>query len=215
MATNHKTSLRNIELKRRFPEIVIAGIGRHPWGAHKFDEEEKNLFDSLITNQQFEVIGEVGLDYYFVKEKEKYSQQKLVFEYFLKQASILKKPIMIHQTGAEKDVVAILSTFKIQTNICCHWYSGESKYLRKLIDLDCYFSVNPAFLNSKRHQQVLENVNINRLLPETDSPVKFQGEMSTPLVVKRLYEKIAKKLVINQKDLSKIFYANFQNFLFI
>ena len=213
MATNYKTSLRNIELKRKFPEMIIAGIGRHPWGAHKFEEEEEKLFDALISKQHFDVFGEIGLDYYFVKETEKYSKQKYVFDYFLKIATKLKKPIMIHQTGAEKDIVDILSTYRKRSNVCCHWYSGESKFLRKLIDLDCYFSINPAFVNSKRHLLVLKNVNINRLLPETDSPVKFQGETSTPLIVKNLYEKIAKELLIDQKELSRLFLTNFQNYL--
>ncbi|NHJ04741.1 MAG: TatD family deoxyribonuclease [Candidatus Heimdallarchaeota archaeon] len=214
MATNFKTSIRNIELAKKCPNLVKAGIGRHPWGAHKFDKKEQLLFDELIQKNDFQIIGEIGLDHYFIKEEEKkYSQQELVFKYFLGKANEIKKPIMIHLTGAENLIADILTTYKLNSNICCHWFSGEKSILKKLIDLNSYFTINPAFLRSKNHKQVIEQVEVTRLLPESDGPLKFMDEIGSPSIMPILYEKIALKLKLKPEKLSEILLSNFQNYL--
>jgi len=214
MATNFKTSVRNIELAKKYPDLVKVGIGRHPWGAHKFDEKEQLLFEELFQKNNFDIIGEIGLDHYFIKEEEKYSQQKLVFEYFLGKANETKKPIMIHLTGAENKIADILTTYKLSSNLCCHWFSGEKSILKRLIDLNCYFSINPAFLRSKNHQQVIELVEVTRLLPESDGPVKFMDKIGSPSLMPIIYEKLAEKLKLRIEKLSEILLTNFQNYLF-
>ena len=153
MATNIKSSIRNLELAEKYPEIILPAIGRHPWGAHKFNEKEQEVFEELLENQKVVIIGEIGLDYYFIKEPEKYPKQIEVFQYFLKQAQRKSKPVMLHTTGAEKTICEILSTEKLTINVCCHWYSGPEKELRILTNKGCYFSINPAIIRSKNQQR--------------------------------------------------------------
>ena len=59
VATNLRESQRNIEIATKYPSIVLAGIGRHPWGAHKFTEQELMIFKGLAQNPQVTFIGEV------------------------------------------------------------------------------------------------------------------------------------------------------------
>ena len=213
MATNLKTTMRNLEVSSKYPKLFAIGIGRHPWGAHKCTEEERGRFEKIVCDSRVDIIGEIGLDHYFVKEKEKYPQQKKVLEFFLKLAQQYSKPVMLHQTGAEKEILDILTTFQLKGNICCHWYSGPIDVLRELNDLGCFFSINPAFLRSKNHRNILGVVSKEKLLTESDGPVKFQGEPGSPSVMPFLCEKIAEELKLTAEDVSNQIFLNFQAYL--
>lgn len=213
IATNPKTSKRNIILGKKFPEIVKAGIGRHPWGAHKFDEKEQVIFSKLIEEETVAIIGEVGLDYYFIKDQKKYNKQKEVFEFFIQLAEKNNKPLMIHLTGAEKTVYEMLTTINPNCSICCHWYSGPKQILKKLVDLDCYFSINPAISKSKNHEKVLSYSPVDKLLTESDGPVKYKEEKSSPLLTVNLTKYIAEIKKIEEQEMRKQFVKNFKGYL--
>ncbi|NHK31585.1 MAG: TatD family deoxyribonuclease [Asgard group archaeon] len=213
MSTNIKSIHRNIKLSLKYPDFIICGIGRHPWGAHKISEEELSQIEKLLIENKKAIIGEVGLDYYFIKEKEKQEKQKPLFIAFLKMAQKHKRPLMLHTTGAEKDIFQLLSTFQLKVNICCHWYSGHEKILRKLNDMGCFFSINPAFVRSKNHRKILEIVSLERLITESDGPIKSIGITNTPKLMPELISKIAKELKIKNNELAMIILENFSNYL--
>ena len=213
MSTNIKSIHRNIKLSLKFPDFITCGIGRHPWGAHKISEEELSQIEKLIIENKKAIIGEVGLDYYFIKEKEKQEKQKPLLKAFLEMAKKHKRSLMLHTTGAEKDIYQMLSTFQPEVNICCHWYSGSEEILRKLNDLGCYFSINPAIIRSKSHRRILEIVSLERLLTESDGPVKSKGITNTPKIMPELIAIIAKELKIKDNELAMIIIENFSNYL--
>ncbi len=213
VGTNLKESQRNLEIAAKYPSIIIVGIGRHPWGAHKFTMEELVIFRGLAQKPEVKFIGEVGLDHYHIKDKNRWSVQEQVLDYFIKIANENKKSLMLHQTGAEEELYEMLSTRKLVVNFCCHWYSGPDKSLKKLIDLGAFFSINPNFLRSKKHRRVLDFVDKQNLLTESDGPVKFQGEQGSPSLIPYLCGEIAKELKIQPNELAKIVKENYERYL--
>lgn len=213
MATNIKSSKRNLALVDKFPEKILAAVGRHPWGAHKFTEKDKTFYEEIIPDPRVKIIGEIGLDHYFVKEEERYPKQITMLEFFLEQARKHNKPIMIHCTGAEQTLYEILSSFKLSVPVCCHWYSGPEQPLKMLADMGYFFSINPAVVNSKGHQRVLNIVDRHYLLTESDGDVKFQGEPGSPALMPFLYKKIADKLNIPLEELAQCLLENLNRFL--
>jgi TatD DNase family protein len=213
MSTNIKSIYRNINLSLKYPDIIICGIGRHPWGAHKISEKELLQIEKLLIENKKAIIGEVGLDYYFIKEKEKQEKQIPLFKAFLEMAQKHKRSLMLHTTGAEKEVFNLLSTFQTKVNICCHWFSGPEKILRKLNDMGCFFSINPAFIRSKNHRRILEIVSLERILTESDGPVKSIGITNTPIIIPELIDLIAKELKIRSIELAKIILENYTRYL--
>lgn len=183
MSTNIKSIQRNILLSQKYPELIVCGIGRHPWGAHKITEKELSQIEKHLIENKNAIIGEVGLDHYFIKEKEIQEKQIPLFKTFLGMAQKYKRSLMLHMTGAEKNVLELLSSFQPKVNVCCYWYLGPEKILRELNDLGCYFSINPSFMNSKNHRKVMDVVSIERLLTESDGPVKSQGKINTPQII--------------------------------
>ena len=204
VSQDHKESLRSIELSKKYPNIVIPALGIHPWKAHK-KHTELDLFEQLITkNPNIRILGEIGLDYHFVSQKERYSFQKMVLEFFLDLAEKRSLRVMLHVKGAEKEITRYIETRNLPGKYCCiHWYSGPSSILKKLIDLDCFFSCGPALSYSRKHQQVIKSVPSNRLLTESDGNVKYQGRIGHPGLMSEVIDLIADITNQNRTELQQ------------
>jgi len=54
-----------------------------------------------------------------------------------------------------------------------HWFDGSKKQLLKTMDLDCYVSFGPVMVYSKDKQVLLSKTHKDKILVETDGPVRF------------------------------------------
>ena len=53
------------------------------------------------------------------------------------------------------------------------WFDGNKKQLSKAMDLGCFVSYGPVMVYSKDKQVLLSNTNKDKILVETDGPVRF------------------------------------------
>jgi len=185
---------RVLEITSRYNE-VFASLGIHPEEV-KMNEKIEQQLDSIIdlikkNKQNICAIGEIGLDHYFVKDKELYPLQKNIFDKMLLLAQDLKLPVNLHTKGAEKIVFDTLPSYKIP-NINIHWYSGPEKFVKLGIDRGYYFSITPAISYSPVVKKVVLNVDKEHLLLESDGPVKYTGEVGVPAMVKNVFNTISK-----------------------
>ena len=185
---------------------VFASLGIHPEEVKMNENIEKQL-DSIITlikknKQNICAIGEIGLDHYFVKDRELYPLQKIIFEKMLLLAQDLKLPVNLHTKGAERIVFDTLPSYDIP-NINIHWYSGPEKFLNLGMDRGYYFSITPAISYSPVVKKVALNVDKEHLLLESDGPVKYSGEIGVPALVKNVLKSISMLKEINSDELEK------------
>ncbi|GAG98946.1 unnamed protein product, partial [marine sediment metagenome] len=151
----------------------------------KIEQQLDSIIDLIKTNKQnICAIGEIGLDHYFVKDKELYPLQKTIFDKMLLLAQDLELPVNLHTKGAEKIVFDTLPSYKIP-NINIHWYSGPERFLKLGMDRGYYFSITPAISNSPVVKKVVLNVDKEHLLLESDGPVKYTGKISVPAIPKQ------------------------------
>lgn len=140
-------------------------LGMHPWYA---DIEQLELFRTLAEKTSY--IGEIGLD--FVNGKD---SQLEVFEAVC-QSIKPQSYVSIHSVKAMSSTFEILkSTGRLDD--CClifHWYSEDGEILTRLRRAGCYFSINPKMLETKRGREYTRQVEMDKLLIETDLP-KRQG----------------------------------------
>jgi len=54
-----------------------------------------------------------------------------------------------------------------------HWFDGNKQQLTKAMDLGFFVSFGPLMVYAKDKQVLLSKTEINRILVETDGPVKF------------------------------------------
>ena len=99
---------RNLEIGQMC-ELVLPIFGVHPWRAAEYVDSLKSLNWAI---EQSPILGEIGLDYYFVKDASQYPAERTVFEFFLATVKEQEKTVNLHTKGAEKEV---MSSEHIQT----------------------------------------------------------------------------------------------------
>jgi len=113
---------------------------------------------------------------------------------------------------AASEVVSIIGD-KFKGKVILHWFSDSKQVQMKAINNGYYFSVNYAMLNSESGRKHIENIPIDKLLIETDSPfVQIKG-----LLPKQSYQiqNTISGLAILRKmepvDLRNKLWSNFQS----
>ena len=101
--------------------------------------------DSALERQKIVAIGEIGLDYYHVKDEDQRELQKEVFKMYLKAAEEYSLPVIIHARNAALDVLDILEDFRktelFRGDIVLHCFEASVKNIQRALGLGCYFTI--------------------------------------------------------------------------
>lgn len=181
-----------LKIQNQYPNYIFASLGLHPEVCGKISEKDLIKALDLIKNnsEKLVAVGEIGLDHYFVKNKEFYPWQEKIFREMLGFSQKLGLPIILHTKGAEKVVFKILEEYDFKA-VLIHWYTGP----RDLIDIGIkrgyYFSITPAIAYSKKVQYLAERVSLEYLLTESDGPVEYNKIRGEPKDCLAIVKKIA------------------------
>jgi len=180
---------RNLAIGERC-DLVLPIFGVHPWNAAQYAHRLEDLSEAI---EQSPMLGEIGLDYYFIEDASEYPAQRKVFEFFLAAAREQGKIINLHTKGAEEAVLELLDRYDIPRAIV-HWYSGPLDVFRELVARGAYFTVGAEVLYSEHIQTIAREIPSEQLLTETDNPggpQGFIGGPGMPLLIKDVVEGIA------------------------
>jgi TatD DNase family protein len=158
-------------------------------------------------------IGEIGLDY---KYESAFEKQLLVFDKMLNLAEKLNLPVIIHSRGTTSQIIEMLPSYNIK-RILLHWFSYPISALSKAIEHGYNISEGPPLVYSSGIQKIVKEVPITNLLSETDGPVTyykppFNGKLTTPSLIPRVIEVIAKVKNMSLVEVADQIVENFQNF---
>ena len=171
-------------------ELVIGEFGIHPWNASRYAGELDTLIPYL---DEAPAIGEIGLDFHWVKDRESYPAQRRVFEFLLHGAVARGKTVNLHTKGAEREIAQYLESAGCRRSIV-HWYSGPLELVDRLLAAGAYFTFGVELGRSSHLQAILNLVPDGRLLTETDNPGGQQwltGELGMPGLVCAVLRQIA------------------------
>jgi TatD DNase family protein len=187
---------RNLEIAVK-SGFILPTFGVHPWNASEYINRLKDIDDAIA---QSPMLGEIGLDYFFIKDTSQYPAQRKVFEFLLASANKLNKIVNLHTKGAEKEVLAILRNHNIQRAII-HWYSGPQDILKAMVNQGFYFTIGVEVLYSQYIRDIVAYLPAELLLTETDNPGgkrSFTETVGYPLLIRDITQKVAdiKKLTI-------------------
>jgi len=204
---------RVLEIAKQYDQIYPA-LGIHPEEV-RLNKNIENQLESIIESirnfkESICAIGEIGIDHHFIKEKELYPTQKVIFDKMLALAQELELPVNLHTKGAEKIIFDSLPSYKLP-NINIHWYSGPETYLKKGIDRGYYFSITPAIKHSPAVKNVVLNVDKEHLLLESDGPVEYSGKIGTPAMTREVLNLISKFKEIPADELERQIEKNTQS----
>ena len=156
-----------LELCKKERGVVYPSIGIHPRYAVNLSEEELEKELAFIEENSREIIciGEIGLDYYRITDKDNRRKEKEVFLKLLELAEKLEKPISVHSRGAEEEVIETLGSYDLEGFLHC--FTGDPKLSLKT---DFYFSIPTLILRNGKLRELVNILETERILLETDSP---------------------------------------------
>ena len=171
-------------------DLILPVFGIHPWNASEYIGCLNDL-DWAVSESP--MIGEIGLDYHFVKETSRYDDQREVFEYFLRAASRQRKIVIVHTKGAESETFQLLRKYNTE-RLIIHWYSGPWHILKAMVEHGFYFTIGVEVLFSQHIQDIAGYLPADQMLTETDNPggsASLTGHIGTPLLMKDVIGKLA------------------------
>ncbi len=203
-----KVSLR---LAQEHAGLVYAAFGIHPWNVGRLDPNELertlNFISENATDDKVVAIGEIGLDPRYAKRKEQREQQAKVFNEMLRLAEELALPVILHSRWSAQRILETLASYRLK-GVLWHWFSSSVDLLPRILERGDYISEGPPTVFSERIQELVRIIPLERLLTETDGPVRyygpFKGELTTsafiPETVKAMAQikKLQKEYVIEQ-----------------
>jgi len=164
-----QSSEKTIELGQK-SQLVLPFVGIHPEKAADDLEPVVKLIEK--NSKQIAGIGEIGLDKTYVSNPDEFKRQETVFRTLLSIAEKLHKPVSIHSRATLDEILAILPSYS-SSAILLHWFAGSKKQLKVAMELGCYASYGPAMIYAQDKQVLLSETNLDRILVETDGPVRF------------------------------------------
>ena len=173
-------------------------------------------------------IGEIGLDYYWIKEPEKRAFQHEVLKQQLKLAQEVSRPVIIHMREendawfgqASVDLLEILSIWQQELRAqdhplakqpgVLHSYNGNLETAQKAMDLNFLIGVTGpiTYKNAQVKREIVKQIPLTKLLIETDAPfltpVPHRGRRNEPAFVAYIADKIAEVHMTNLEQVAEI-----------
>jgi len=252
-----ESSQTAIQLAGSHPNIYAA-IGFHPTDLDKWSENSVNELKSVINlsremvkslphssadsslttfaqndaTKKIVAIGEIGLDYYWVKEPDKRAQQREVLKQQLRLAQEVSKPVVIHMREendawfgqASLDLLEILVEWHNELRSknhpltekpgVLHSYNGNLETAQKAIALNFYIGVTGpvTYKNAEEKRQIIRQLPLERLLIETDAPfltpVPHRGKRNEPAFVAYIADKIAEIHMTTSEQVAEVTTTN-------
>jgi TatD DNase family protein len=193
-----------MKLVERYKGFVFCTVGIHPGYVKDITEKEKDDFLDLIkvNRDMISGIGEVGLDYAWVKEHEWQEKQKEWFVELINFAKDLNKPIVVHARDAFEDAIKILEQEDAR-RVLMHMF-GANQLIKRVVENNWFVSLNTILLRSKKHKKIARDMPVELLMLETDSPwLGLEGKRNDPTNVKVVAEKIAEIKKLSLEDVDK------------
>ena len=197
-----KTNLEVLDLVCKYDK-VYGTLGIQPEEIDKITDKSFKIIEDNLSNPKIVGVGEIGIDYHWVSDN--CDKQIEVFKKQLDIARKYNKCVVIHSRDAAEDTLNILKEYKdLKKILHCYGYSLE--LAREFKKIGCVFGIGGVltFKNNRKLKEVVEQLDINNFVLETDSPYlspePFRGQKNEPANVRLVAEKIAE---IKNLDIEK------------
>lgn len=193
-----------VKLMEQYP-FIYGAVGLHPDEVGDMTDELMEEIRGLCRHEKTAAVGEIGLDYYW--DKEKHELQKKWFEAQMELAREEKLPFIVHSREAAADTLDMVKALRggeIGGVIHCFSYSKE--IAREYLNMGLSIGIGGVvtFKNAKKLKEVVEYAPLSSLLLETDcpylAPVPYRGKRNHSLYLTYVAQAIAEIKRISYGD---------------
>ena len=175
-----ESSQQCVDLAERY-DYLYAAAGFHPENLEGAALTDLDQIRALAAHPKVKAIGEVGLDYYWVKAPEDRAFSRDFFDAQLSLAEELDLPVIVHDRDAHRDCLDIVRAHPNARGVfhCCALSAEDAK---AALDRGWLlsFTGNITFANARRAPEVIRCAPMDRIMLETDAPymapVPHRGE---------------------------------------
>lgn len=167
-----KSSKASVALAEKY-KPVYAAIGVHPSEASELDDASYALLKDMAKHPKAVAIGEIGLDYYWEKEKDAQMLQQYWFARQMELARELGLPVIIHSRDAAEDTMRIMQECRAQEIPgVVHCYSYSPEMAAEFVKMGYLIGVGGVvtFKNAKKLKETVRQIPLEKILLETDAP---------------------------------------------
>lgn len=167
------------------------------------DEAEKIVALSRKYAKDIVAVGEVGLDYHWVKDPKGRRNQEPLFQMFIDLAIELELPIVIHSRKAEAEAAAILEK-NFSGNVLMHCFDGPPVIAKLVADNGWYITLPSNFGKYRNRKDAAKIVPLDQILLETDGPyLSPTPDRNEPANILYGVESLSKLLDLSDEDVAQ------------
>jgi len=208
-----------VRVVREHPGL-LGGVALHPTeatkiyhtGGHAALDAALTEIEALSTQPRIVVIGETGLDHYWVDAADVAGRraQETSFRRHIDLARRTGRVLQVHDRDAHDDVVRILLDEAAPRTTVLHCFSGDADLARRCADQGWYlsFAGTVTFKNAQPLREALRSVPLEQVLVETDAPylapVPHRGRPNAPALVPLTVRAMAAVLELDLADLCRV-----------
>jgi TatD DNase family protein len=201
-----------LALEEANPGFCLPMMGLHPCYVKEDYKDELAIVEQWLSERPFQMIGEIGLDFYwdlsFVKEQE---------EVFLSQLELAQKytlPICIHSRNSKtNEHNAIIRCCELIEKFAWkglrgifHCFSGNLEEAKRVIDLNFLLGIGGvATFKNGGLDKVLPYIKSENIVLETDSPylapIPYRGKRNEVSYIDLVADKVAFLMAIDKEKL--------------
>ena len=133
------------------------------------DDAEKIIALTRKYSDEIVAVGEVGLDYHWVKDLKSRKDQEPLFQMFIDLARELSLPIVIHSRKAEAEATEILER-SYSGDVLMHCFDGPPAVAKRVADNGWFITLPSNFGKYRNRKEAATIVPLDQILLETDGP---------------------------------------------
>ena len=200
-------AVRNIA--EQYPQIIPA-YGIHPWYINEADINFADKLECLLKENQNAMVGECGIDR--IKNPDT-STQTDILRVHIELADKYQRPLIVHSVKANSEFSELFRILPQRTVF--HSFTGSAEWGREIQKHGFFIGINFSILRIKNAADIIRNINLDKVLLETDGPYQnnIKGEETLPQNLPYLANKIAEMAQIDLREFLDILNYNQEKFL--
>ncbi len=206
-----------LKLEKKYRGFIFVALGLAPQTATL-----QQLNDVLEVAKQYKgryvAIGEVGLDFYWVKSVDRIVTMRKIFESMLGLAKELNLPLIIHARSAYGknayvQIAEYLKKYDIESAVF-HAFFGRKSDLELIVNNGWMIGIPTVYLRRRELWKILELVPLDNILLETDSPylAPTKGTRNEPANVVKLVNLLTTIKHMDNETVASIILENTKKF---
>ena len=204
-------SINAIELSKKY-DYIYSAIGVHPHDVENETAQDIYNVYNQNDNKKIVAIGEIGLDYAFVKDNK--LKQIALFESQIELANSLKLPILIHSRDAALDTYNVIKNKRAEYGTLFHCFQPSDDLVRLVLENGYMvaFGGNITFKRNEAFKKYIEQIPLSQIVIETDSPYlspePYRGKRNDSSNLDIICKKLSEYKGKDVEEVAEIVYNN-------